>query len=59
MKAQTRPIGIAGGRAAGVTFGPNVNVTYATYKDAFAKAITGKTAFGPRRRPDAGPPSTT
>jgi multiple sugar transport system substrate-binding protein len=35
------------GTAAGVTWGPNVNVTYATYKDAFAKAITGKTAFGP------------
>jgi multiple sugar transport system substrate-binding protein len=33
--------------AAGVTWGPNVNVTYATYKDAFAKAITDKAAFGP------------
>jgi multiple sugar transport system substrate-binding protein len=32
--------------AAGVTWGPNVNVTYATYKDAFGKAITDKTAFG-------------
>ena len=31
--------------AAGFTFGPNVNVTYDTYKDAFAKAITAKTAF--------------
>ncbi|MFG2044216.1 ABC transporter substrate-binding protein [Dactylosporangium sp. NPDC048998] len=33
------------GTAAGVTWGPNVNVTYATYKDAFAKAITDKTPF--------------
>lgn len=33
------------GTAAGVTWGPNVNVTYATYKDAFAKAITDKSAF--------------
>jgi multiple sugar transport system substrate-binding protein len=31
--------------AAAVTWGPNVNVTYATYKDAFAKAITAKGAF--------------
>jgi multiple sugar transport system substrate-binding protein len=31
--------------AVGVTWGPNVNVTYATYKDAFAAAITNKTAF--------------
>ena len=31
--------------AAGVTWGPNVNVTYATYKDAFAGAITNKTPF--------------
>jgi multiple sugar transport system substrate-binding protein len=31
--------------AAGFTFGPNVNVTYSTYKDAFAKAISSKTAF--------------
>jgi multiple sugar transport system substrate-binding protein len=31
--------------APGVTWGPNVNVTYATYKDAFAKAITQKSAF--------------
>jgi len=31
--------------AAGVTWGPNVNVTYATYKDAFAKAITDNSAF--------------
>ncbi|MEV4135607.1 extracellular solute-binding protein [Dactylosporangium sp. NPDC049742] len=31
--------------AAGVTWGPNVNVTYATYKDTFAKAITAKTPF--------------
>ena len=34
------------GTAAGVTWGPNVNVTYATYKDAFAKAITDKSTFG-------------
>jgi multiple sugar transport system substrate-binding protein len=34
------------GTAAAVTWGPNVNVTYATYKDAFAKAITDKSAFG-------------
>ena len=34
------------GTAAGVTWGPNVNVTYATYKDAFGKAITDKSAFG-------------
>lgn len=33
--------------AAGVVWGPNVNVTYEAYKDAFAKAITGKTPFGP------------
>jgi multiple sugar transport system substrate-binding protein len=33
--------------ATGVTWGPNVNVTYATYKDAFGKAITQKSAFGP------------
>jgi multiple sugar transport system substrate-binding protein len=31
--------------AVGFTFGPNVNVTYSTYKDAFAKAITDRTAF--------------
>jgi multiple sugar transport system substrate-binding protein len=31
--------------AAGFTFGPNVNVTYSSYKDAFAKAITAKTPF--------------
>jgi len=31
--------------AAGVTWGPNVNVTYDTYRDAFAKAITDKTPF--------------
>jgi len=34
------------GTASGVTWGPNVNVTYATYKDAFAKAITDKSPFG-------------
>ncbi len=33
------------GTAAGVTWGPNVNVTYATYKDAFGKAITAKSPF--------------
>jgi multiple sugar transport system substrate-binding protein len=32
--------------AAGFTFGPNVNVTYAAYKDNFAKAITAKSPFG-------------
>jgi multiple sugar transport system substrate-binding protein len=32
--------------AAGFTWGPNVNVTYSTYKDAFGKAITNKTPFG-------------
>lgn len=32
--------------AAGFTFGPNVNVTYAAYKDDFAKAITAKSSFG-------------
>jgi multiple sugar transport system substrate-binding protein len=31
--------------AAGFTWGPNVNVTYDTYKDAFAKAVTGRTPF--------------
>ncbi|MBN1174370.1 MAG: sugar ABC transporter substrate-binding protein [Micromonosporaceae bacterium] len=31
--------------AAGFTWGPNVNVTYSTYKDSFNKAITEKTAF--------------
>lgn len=33
--------------AAGVVWGPNVNVTYEAYKDAFAKAIGGKAPFGP------------
>lgn len=33
--------------AAGVVWGPNVNVTYEAYKDAFAKAITDKAPFGP------------
>jgi multiple sugar transport system substrate-binding protein len=33
------------GTAQGFTFGPNVNVTYSTYKDVFAKAITDKTSF--------------
>jgi multiple sugar transport system substrate-binding protein len=32
--------------AAGVTWGPNVNVTYQSYQDAFSKAITAKTPFG-------------
>jgi multiple sugar transport system substrate-binding protein len=32
--------------AAGVTWGPNVNVTYQIYQDAFGKAITQKTPFG-------------
>ncbi|GAA3725769.1 extracellular solute-binding protein [Plantactinospora mayteni] len=32
--------------AAGVTWGPNVNVTYETYQDVFGKAITAKTPFG-------------
>jgi multiple sugar transport system substrate-binding protein len=33
------------GTAQGFTFGPDVNVTYSVYKDAFAKAITDKTSF--------------
>ncbi|MBT8226886.1 MAG: extracellular solute-binding protein [Dactylosporangium sp.] len=33
--------------AAGFTWGPNVNVTYSTYKDAFTAAITSSTPFGP------------
>lgn len=33
------------GTAQGFTFGPNVNVTYSVYKDAFAKAITDDTSF--------------
>jgi multiple sugar transport system substrate-binding protein len=31
--------------AVGFTFGPNVNVTYSAYKDAFSKAITDHSAF--------------
>src|SRR5690606_22916151 len=31
--------------AAGFTFGPNVNVTYSAYRDAFGKAITDGTSF--------------
>jgi multiple sugar transport system substrate-binding protein len=31
--------------AVGWTWGPNVNVTYQTYKDAFGKAITDRTPF--------------
>jgi multiple sugar transport system substrate-binding protein len=31
--------------AAGVIWGPDVNVTYATYKDAFGKVITSRGAF--------------
>ncbi|GAA3192693.1 ABC transporter substrate-binding protein [Actinocorallia longicatena] len=33
------------GTAQGFTFGPNVNVTYSAYKDAFAKAIASGGAF--------------
>jgi multiple sugar transport system substrate-binding protein len=33
--------------AAPFVWGPNVNVTYSTYKDAFGKAAAGKTPFGP------------
>jgi multiple sugar transport system substrate-binding protein len=33
------------GTAQGFTFGPDVNVTYSVYKDAFAKAITDGTPF--------------
>jgi multiple sugar transport system substrate-binding protein len=33
------------GTAAGVVWGPNVNVTYQTYMDAFGQAITRKTPF--------------
>lgn len=32
--------------AAGFTWGPNVNVTYEAYKDAFAEAITDRSSFG-------------
>jgi multiple sugar transport system substrate-binding protein len=32
--------------AAPFVWGPNVNVTYTTYKDAFGKAIANKTSFG-------------
>jgi multiple sugar transport system substrate-binding protein len=31
--------------AAGFTFGPNVNVTYSSYKDDLGKAITAKSSF--------------
>jgi multiple sugar transport system substrate-binding protein len=31
---------------AGFTWGPTVNITYSTYKDAFTKAVQQKTAFG-------------
>jgi multiple sugar transport system substrate-binding protein len=31
--------------ASGFTWGPNVNVAYDVYKDAFGKAITGRTPF--------------
>jgi multiple sugar transport system substrate-binding protein len=31
--------------AAGVVWGPNVNVTYQSYQDQFGKAITAKTPF--------------
>jgi len=33
------------GTAVGFTWGPNVNVAYNTYKDAFAKAIQSKSSF--------------
>lgn len=33
--------------AAPFVWGPNVNVTYSTYKDAFGKAVAGKSPFGP------------
>ena len=32
--------------AAGFTWGPNVNVAYQLYQDAFGEAITKKTPFG-------------
>jgi multiple sugar transport system substrate-binding protein len=32
--------------SAGVVWGPNVNVTYQSYQDAFGQAITRKTPFG-------------
>jgi len=32
--------------AAGFTWGPNVNVAYTAYRDAFSKAITDKAPFG-------------
>ncbi|HEY9523404.1 MAG TPA: sugar ABC transporter substrate-binding protein, partial [Thermopolyspora sp.] len=32
--------------AQGFTFGPDVNVTYNAFKDAFDKAVQGKSAFG-------------
>ena len=31
--------------AVGFTWGPNVNVTYSTYKDAFGKAVSNHTSF--------------
>jgi multiple sugar transport system substrate-binding protein len=34
------------GTAAAVTWGPDVNVTYTTYRDAFGKAIQAKSDFG-------------
>lgn len=33
--------------ASGFSWGPNVNVTYSTYRDAFGKAIQQKQPFGP------------
>lgn len=33
--------------ATGFVWGPNVNVTYETYKDEFGKAVTAKAPFGP------------
>ena len=38
----------------GFTWGPNVNVTYSAYKDAFGKAITEQAAVHRRARHDAG-----
>lgn len=34
------------GTTVGFTWGPNVNVTYSSYNDAFGKAITDGTSFG-------------
>ena len=51
---------IAGDRAPASPSGPNVNVAYSAYKDAFAKAITDKTRVRRRARARCRrPPSTT